>query len=145
MDQWSIRNIMVIGLQEPREIMNMGLACRDWYKIAKEVLLSMPEATRVTSLTSAYKLGWPCVIEFHINIAKSERRDLFPCMDIIGACISRNRKEIKSIANKDAIAAATFTMATHERLGADSPISLLSHWLVETITHFALNDITKVY
>lgn len=144
-DQWSIRSIMVIGLREPREIMNMGLVCRDWYKIAKDILLSMPEAKKINSLTEAYRLGWPCVIKLHIDINKSEKKSLFPCMDIIGACVGKNRKELKRIANKDELAMTTFALATHERLGAGSPISLLSHWIIESISNMVINNEINVY
>jgi len=141
MDDLAVEIIMVRWLRAPKYIMNMGLACRRWRQIAHRILLEMPEARNVNTLIEAYKLGWPCVIEK--QLASSEIAS-FPCMDMIGACVGKNKNQLRHIYGMDRRRVFSFVMATQDRLGINSPVHMISHWIIETISHLVVGE-TKNY
>jgi len=140
LDDHIVHNIMVKWLRTPKDIMNMGLVCRQWYFVAKRILLERPEAKNVNTLMDAFKLGWPCVIAF--KMASSDVR-LFPGMEIIEACVRKDRKRLRYICDIERMTVDVFIMGTHGRLGRDSPISILTHWLVRSVASIIVNNKTK--
>ena len=127
--------IMAYGFKKPQDVMNFGLTCRAWYKIAKEILLNTPQALAVTSLPQAYRLGWPCVIEFH---STKEALDSFPGIELYGACLRKKREELNYLCNADARSVFALATATHPRLGADSPASMICQWTLRKISEYTL-------
>lgn len=141
-DDLVVTNIMTSLLADPKEVMNMGLACRRWYYIARMLLLNTPQARGVRCLTDAYRLGWPCVITYQLSMPCNSEAAKFPGMEIIGACIGRNKRQLRYIRYADARAVQAFLMGTHDRLGSQSPVPMLSHWLVRTISSLVTNNAT---
>ena len=136
-NEWVARYIMVNLLKRPKEIMNMGLVCKSWYIVAKKVLLDRPEARKITSLTDAYRLGWPCVIDHVKTLPENEKIYDKYRSDVLSACISRNRKALRRAVRMDAAAASEFAMGLHPRVGSESPVSILSSWVAENISSLA--------
>lgn len=131
LDDFVVEKIMTIGLKSPKEIMNMGLACRRWYRVAKSVLMGTPEAVKATTFARSSVLGWPCLVLHSIQNVKE-----YPDLDLLAACLGHNRREVKRWTGRDSMALFAFVMSQHPRLGAESPAGMISHWVLRSIKGF---------
>lgn len=97
LDEWVVDHIMVVWLRAPKDIMNMGLVCREWYNCARRVLLNKPEARAVNTLTEAYRLGWPCVIAHCLSLPQHREAAEFPAKRVLEACLGKKRRLLRLI------------------------------------------------
>lgn len=125
--QMVFRVVMRFYIQNPKDVMNVGLTCKGLRNMAHIVLKERAESMGINSYYDALKLGWPCVVKQH-------EPEHFLCKELFEACMTKNSICLKRLtATKQFSPVELLLLSTHPRAGMDSPLQLLDNYLLSDV------------
>lgn len=133
--------VMTEYMDDPKEIINLGLTCRDLHDLSHRTVETMmrqrqhcleycgvvkPHQKKQKGANNPF-MGLPHLIE-------RLRPSHVPCLAAFEACLAKDARALERAQESNIINCfEIFMMGTHERLGVDSPVSILGDFLLSNI------------